>query len=265
MHRFISALILFCSLSFPAAAEIITKEIAYNDGDVQLTGFAAYDDSIKGFKPGVLIVHEWWGHNDYVRERAKQLAGLGYIAFALDMYGTGVKGETPDAATALSKPFYDDRQLMVERATAGLNVLRSIPDIDPFRVAAIGYCFGGTVVLEMARAGAPLSGAVSFHGGLSTPLPAKAGEISTQILALNGGSDPFVPQAEKDAFTKEMTEAKARFQSIDYAGATHAFTNPAATDIGKKFNIPVAYDEKADKESWEEMKKFLNRVLVSEK
>ena len=244
-----------------AMAKIVTKDINYNDGELQFTGFAAYPDDELRDKPGILIVHEWWGLNDYARNRAKQLAELGYVAFAIDMYGTGVTGETPEAATKLSKPFYDDRQLMVERAEAGLNVLRTLKGVDTFNLAAIGYCFGGTVVLEMARAGSPLKGVVSFHGGLATPVPAQAGQITIPILALNGGNDPFVPQTEKDAFVKEMTEAKANFTSIDYPGATHAFTNPAATDIGKKFNIPVAYDEKADQQSWKDMQDFLRKVL----
>jgi dienelactone hydrolase len=253
-----AALILFT----PAAqAEIVTKEIDYNDGDTTLTGFAAYDDSGENFRPGILIVHEWWGLNDYARNRAKQLAEMGYVVFALDMYGSGVKAETPDAAAALSKPFYDDRQLMAERAGAGLNVLRSLPKVHMQNIAVVGYCFGGTVALEMARAALPVLGAVSFHGGLSTPRPAQPGEISAEILALNGGDDPLVPAAEREAFMKEMINAKVKFASIDYPGATHAFTNPAATAIGQKFGLPVAYNEKADGESWTEMTKFLSRVL----
>lgn len=250
------------SFSSPAAqAALVTKEIHYQDGSAALTGYLAYDDSIKAPAPGVLIVHEWWGHNDYVRSRAEQIARLGYVAFALDMYGTGVKGETPDEASKLSEPFYNDRDLMRRRAMAGLDVLRSQPNVDVKNLGIFGYCFGGTVALELARAGTDLKGVVSFHGGLDTPKPAVPAMVKAQVLALNGGADPFVPQEEKDKFIAEMTAAGVTYRSIDYPGVKHAFTNPAATETGKKYNIPVAYDETADKASWKEMEDFFTLLF----
>lgn len=246
----------------PAQAKIVTKEIAYKDGDTALTGYFAYDDATEGKLPGVLVVHEWWGHNDYARKRAEQLAGLGYAAFALDMYGTGVKGDTPDAAGALAKPFYDDRSLMRSRAGAGLAVLTAQENVDASRIAVVGYCFGGTVALEMARGGADVDGVVSFHGGLGTPARAAKGDIRGEILALNGAADPMVPEAERKAFAEEMTAAHVSFKSVDYPGATHAFTNPAADVVARLYGIPVGYDKEADEKSWEEMKAFLTRVLA---
>lgn len=254
--------VLLMSLTSPAAhAALVTKEIRYQDGPTALTGYLAYDESIKSPAPGVLVVHEWWGHNDYVRQRAEQLASLGYIAFALDMYGTSVKGESPDEASKLAEPFYNDRDLMRRRALAGLDVLRSQPNVDVKNLGIIGYCFGGTVALELARAGTDLKGVVSFHGGLATPKPAAPAMVKAQVLALNGGADPFVPQEEKNSFIKEMTAAGVTFRSIDYPGVKHAFTNPAATATGEKYNIPVAYDETADKASWEEMRQFFQLLF----
>jgi dienelactone hydrolase len=252
---------LLLAAASPVAAAVVTKDIVYKDGDTELTGHFAYDDQAKGPMPGVLVIHEWWGNNAYSRRRAEQLAGLGYAAFALDMYGSGKQGATPAEATALSKPFYDDRALMVRRAEAGLAVLERQPQVDKTRVGAIGYCFGGAVALSLARHGDDLKGVVSFHGNLSSPEPAKKGVVKAEVLALNGADDKFVSAAEKDGFDKEMTAAGVKHLSVDYPGATHAFTNPAATDMGKEFNIPIAYNESADRQSWDEMKGFFARLF----
>lgn len=261
MKKLLIAGVLLMLSAAHAQAAVVGKEIVYKDGDTELTGYFAYDDAAKAPMPGVLVIHEWWGHNDYVRRRAEQLAGLGYAAFALDMYGTAKSGETPDEASSLSKPFYDDRNVMRRRALAGLKTLKTQPQVDAANLSAVGYCFGGTVALELARAGIDLKGVAAFHAGLATTMPAKPAVVKAQILALNGGADPFVPQAEKDAFIQEMTAAGATFKSIDYPGVTHAFTNPAATEKGKKYNIPVAYDAEADKKSWDEMKAFFARLF----
>lgn len=247
--------------SLNAHAAIVTRDIDYTDGDVALRGYYTYDDAIKTPRPGVIVVHEWWGLNDYAKRRAKELAEMGYAAFAVNMYGTGVTADTPATATETSAPFYKDRALMSGRAKAGLDVLAAQPEVDKTKLAAIGFCFGGTTVLELARSGADIKGVVSFHGGLATPAPAKEGSIKGAVLALNGGADPMVAQAEKDAFAKEMQAAKVNFKSIDYAGATHAFTNPDATAIGEKFKIPVAYNPEAEKQSMGEMKKFLHTIF----
>jgi dienelactone hydrolase len=240
---------------------MIAKNISYRDGDTELQGYFAYDDSKTGKRPGILVAPEWWGLNDYIRGRTEQLAGLGYAVFAIDMYGAGRIADTVEDAKAFSAPFFTDNARMRHRAAAGLDVLKRQPETDGTRLAAIGYCFGGTISLELARAGADILAAVSFHGGLSTECPALRGVVKAQVLALNGGDDPFVPQEQKDAFIKEMTAAEVAFHSIDYPGTTHAFTNPAATERGKKFNLPLAYDAEADQKSWEEMKKLFNDVF----
>jgi dienelactone hydrolase len=249
-------------LATPAQAALVTKDITYQDGDTKLVGHYAYDDANKGPMPGVVVVHEWWGNNDYSKHRAEQLAGLGYAAFAIDMYGDGKTVDNPTDATKISKPFYDDRSLMLRRAEAGLKTLEAQPEVDKSRLGVIGYCFGGAVALQVARSGEDVKGVVSFHGNLSTSEPAEAGRVKAQVLALNGGDDKFVSKEERDNFTKEMTKAGVTFRTVDYPGAVHAFTNPAATDIGKKFNIPVAYNESADKQSWDEMKKFFATLFA---
>jgi dienelactone hydrolase len=264
--RFMAALVglalVLAALPQHAQAALVTREIHYKDGDTALTGYLAYDDATKTPAPGILVAHEWWGYNSYVKSRAEQLAKLGYVAFALDMYGTGVTGNTPAEAGALSKPFYDDRAFMRRRALAGLAVLKAQPQVDGKRLGAIGYCFGGGVVLSLARAGADLKGVVSFHGNLATPEPAKPGTVKAQVLELGGADDKFVSQEEKQAFSKEMQAAGVTYKMIDYPGATHAFTNPAATDIGKAFNLPIAYDRQADEQSWQAMKEFFARLFA---
>lgn len=261
MRSVIFALLIIFAAT-PAQAKLVTKDITYKDGDTALSGYYAYDDAAKAPMPGVLVVHEWWGNNDYSKRRAEQLAELGYAAFALDMYGTGKTAANPDEAGKLSKPFYDDRSLMLRRAQAGLKTLTEQPEVDKSRLGVIGYCFGGSVALEMARRGEEVKGVVSFHGNLSSPEAAEPGRVKAQVLALNGGDDKFVPQEQRDNFAKEMTAAGVTYRIVDYPGATHAFTNPAATETGKKFNLPIEYNESADKQSWDEMKKFFARLFA---
>lgn len=246
---------------FPTEAALITQNVVYKDGDTELTGYLAYDDSLTTPAPGILVMQEWWGLNDYIKGRAEQLAKLGYVAFAPDMYGTGKQAATVEEAQNLSSPFYTDPEMMRRRAKAGLDVLSAQPQTDKNNLAAIGYCFGGTAALELARSGADIKGVVSFHGGLATGKPATPGTVKAQILALNGGNDPFVPQEQKDAFAAEMKNAGVTLRSIDYPGATHAFTNPAATERGKKFGLPLAYDADADKKSWDEMLAFFTSIF----
>lgn len=261
MPRFLALMLMLLVPALPARAEIVTRDIVYRDGEVELTGHFAYDDAAAAPMPGVIVVHEWWGNNDYARRRARDLAALGYAAFAIDMYGTNKIATTPDAAMKLSKPFRDDRALMVRRAEAGLKTLLEQPQVDKDRIGAIGYCFGGTVVLEMARRGLDLKGVTSFHGGLATPEAAEPGRVKAQVLALNGGNDASVSEEEKQNFIREMTAAGVTFKSIDYPGATHAFSNPQATEVGKKFDMPIEYNESADRQSWEEMKKFFTPLF----
>jgi dienelactone hydrolase len=241
-----------------AFAEIKTEIIEYKHGDTPLEGYLAYDDAFAGKRPGVLVVHEWWGHNAYARKRAEQLASLGYVAFALDMYGKGVQAKDATEAAEKAGVFKRDRSLMRARAMAGLDVLRRLPRVDSDNLAAIGYCFGGTTALELARAGADLKGVVSFHGGLDTPDPADAKKIRGKILVLTGADDPYVPKEQVDAFEDEMKRAKVDYRVVSYPGAVHAFTNPAGGDDPKK---GAAYNKEADEKSWEEMKTFFGKIF----
>jgi dienelactone hydrolase len=241
----------------PAAAEVRKEVVEYKHGDVVLEGYLAYDDALPGKRPGVLVVHEWTGHNPYARKRAEQLAQLGYVAFALDMYGKGVQAKDAADAAAKSDVFKKDRALMRARAGAGLDVLRKHPLVDPGRLAAIGYCFGGTTVLEMARGGADLLGVVSFHGALDTPRPEDARNIKGKVLVLHGADDPFVPAPQVAAFEEEMRKAKVDWQLVAYGGAVHSFTNPGAGDDNSK---GAAYNAKADARSWQAMKDFFAEI-----
>jgi dienelactone hydrolase len=246
------------ALAAAAPAAVKTEVIAYKHGDVELEGYLAYDDARPGKRPGVLVVHEWLGHNPYARKRAEMLAELGYVAFALDMYGKGVRGKTPEDGPRLSQPFKDDRTLMRGRAAAGLDVLRKHPKVDGSKLAAIGYCFGGTTALELARGGADLAGVVVFHGNLATPLPARPGQMKATVLVCHGADDPIVPPAEVAAFEDEMRKAAVDYQIISYGGAVHAFTNPGA---GNDKSRGVAYQPAADRRSWAAMRAFFGEVF----
>jgi len=241
-----------------AHAEIKGEAVDYKDGDTALQGYLAYDDALPGPRPGILVAHEWWGHDGYARQRAEMLAKLGYVAFALDMYGKGVVAKDPQEAMKLAGPFRADQALMRTRARAGLEVLLAHARVDKKHAAAIGYCFGGTVCLELARAGAPLAGVVSFHGGLETKNPDDARNIKGKVLVCTGGDDSAVPPAQVATFEDEMRKGGVDWQVIVYGGAKHAFTNPQA-DSHNLAN--VAYNEKADKRSWQAMQDFLNEIF----
>jgi len=246
-------------MAAPAHAALKTQEIEYEHGGQRLLGYLAYDDSTQGKRPGVVVVHEWMGHNDYVRRRAEQLAGLGYVAFALDMYGKGVRAKDPQEAGQMAGRFKNDRRLMRDRATAGLDVLKKQPMVDTSKLAAMGYCFGGQVSLELARSGADLVGVVSFHGALDTPTPQDAKNIKGKVLACHGGADPFVPPEHVAAFQKEMEDAKVDYQFISYGpGVLHGFTNPDNRNPALK---GVAYNEIADRRSWRAMQVFFDEVF----
>jgi dienelactone hydrolase len=233
-----------------------TKWIEYKHGDVMLKGYLAYNDGIKGKRPGVLVVPCFRGLKEFDQGRAEQLAKLGYIAFAIDMYG--VKPKDDQEAFALARIYGADRSLMRSRAAAGLEVLQKHKLTDAGHMAAIGYCFGGCVALELARSGANLSGIVGFHAGLDTPHPDDAKNIKGKVLILHGAEDPIVPISQVLAFQDEMRKAKVDWQMMFYGGAVHGFSMPeSGTDPSK----PAAYNEKADKRSWEAMKAFFTEIF----
>lgn len=245
----------------PAWAAVKGEEVQYRDGDVVMKGYLAYDDAVKGKRPGVVVVHEWWGHNDYTRKRARMLAELGYTALAVDMYGDGKTADHPDTAGKFSGEVRKNLPLMTARFNAARQVLIKHKTVDAKRIGAIGYCFGGSVVLEMARQGADLAAVVSFHGNLQTENPAKPGKVKAQVLVLNGAEDKFISPESIAAFKKEMEAAKVKYTFVDYPGSKHSFTNPDADENGKKFNLPLAYNAIADNESWYQMKVFLASVF----
>lgn len=236
------------------------ETVTYTGDSMTMNGFVVYDENREGTRPAVLVVHEWWGQNEYVRMRARELAKLGYIAMAVDMYGDGKQADNPDSAGKLAMPFYQDPQMAKARFDAALAKIKTYSQTDPGKIAAIGYCFGGTQVLNAAKLGDDLKGVVSFHGNLSG-VPADKDLLKAAILVCHGAADQFVPQAQVDQFKKEMDSIGANYTFRAYEGATHAFTNPDATATGKKFNIPIAYNAAADTASWNEMKTFLNKTL----
>jgi dienelactone hydrolase len=236
------------------------ENITYTADTVTSNGYIVYDAAKEGKRPAVLVVHEWWGQNDYVRNRAKQLAELGYIAMAVDMFGGGKTADNPKDAEALAMPFYQNPQMTRTRLEAAMNKLKTYPQADTASLAAIGYCYGGFVVLNAAKLGAPLKGVVSFHGNLSGVQPRKD-LLKANILVAHGAADPFVPEAEVAAFKKSMDSIGANYTFKAYPNATHAFTNPVATETGKKFNIPIAYNGAADTASWNDMKTFFGTIF----
>jgi dienelactone hydrolase len=244
-----------------AAPKIEGKPVEYSAGGVTLKGYLAYDANIKGKRPGVLVVHEWWGQNEYVRNRARMLAELGYTALALDMYGEGKIATHPDDAGKFSSEVMKNFPVAKERFLAALEFLKKQPTVDPANIAAIGYCFGGGVVLNMARQGIDLKGIASFHGSLAVVKPDQPTPIKAAVRVYNGADDKFVPAEAIEALKKEMAEQKVDFKFVNYPGAVHAFTNPESTENGKKFNLPLAYNAAADKASWEDMKGFLKGIF----
>lgn len=254
----IVALALVLISAAPVFSEVKTETVLYTHDGAELEGYLAWDDSIKGRRPGVLVVHEWTGLNDYARMRTRQLAELGYVAFAVDMYGKGIRPETPQEASEQAAIYRSDRALMRNRVGAGLDVLAENEICDRDRVAAIGYCFGGGVVLELARSGAEVAGVVSFHGNLDTPNPADAQNIQSSILVCHGAEDPHVGWDQVRDFVDEMSAADVDYQFIAYANAVHSFTNP---NSGDDPSSGVAYNATADRRSWAHMKLFFDELF----
>ncbi len=252
-------LLLLLSGLAPALAAIETKAVEYRQGDTRLVGYLAYPKDAKGPLPGVLVVHEWKGLDDYAKRRAEQLAELGYVAFATDIYGDGKVAADAKEARALSSIYKKDRGLLRARAAAGLATLKAQSGVASDQIAAIGYCFGGTAVLELARSGADFAGAVSFHGSLDTPMPQDAKNIRTKVLVLHGADDPNVPAEQVAVFEQEMRAAAVDWQLIAYGGAVHGFTNPANGGDNSK---GVAYNAAADARSWAAMRQFFAELFA---
>jgi dienelactone hydrolase len=253
----------FAGLAFiPNKTKSMLKEenVTYSADGIQFKGYVVYDESKTGKRPAVLVVPEWWGLNDYAKSRARQLAELGYIAMAVDMYGDGKTAANPQEAQALATPFYKNPQLAKTRLDAAQKKLKEFKQTDVSEMAAIGYCFGGSVVLNSAKLGADLKGVVCFHGGL-TGAPANKELLKAKILVCNGGADKFISEQDIEAFKHAMDSIGADYTFKSYANATHAFTNPASTENGKKFNMPIEYNEAADKASWNDMQVFLVGVF----
>ncbi len=247
--------LLACPLAVRAA--IHTETVEYKHGDVTLEGHLVYDDANRTTRPAVLISHQWKGLSDYEKKRAEMLAKLGYVVFAVDIYGKGIRPEDAGSASAEAGKYKNNRALLRARVNAGLETLRKQKFVDPKRIAAIGYCFGGTTVLELARSGADLAGVVSFHGALDSPNPADGSNIKCKVLALHGADDPFVPDTEVAAFEAEMRAGGVDWQLIKYGGAVHSFTDWNADGSMKG----AKYDKLADYRSWEDMKQFFAELF----
>ncbi len=253
-----------CHSNDDREAEITPKikvdTVTYTVDSLSMKSYVMYDENKEGKRPAIMVVHEWWGLNDYVKRRARELAELGYIAMAVDMYGNGRMGNDPTAAGALATPFYQDPQMAKKHFDAGYEKLKAYAQADSAKTAGIGYCFGGGLLLNLARMGEPLKGVVSFHGSL-IGTPASKDLLRSQILVCHGEDDKFVSAAEVAQFKKQMDSIGANYTFKSYPGSTHAFTNPDATAMGQKFNIPIAYNAAADTASWKEMKAFFDKLF----
>ena len=239
-------------------AEIISRPVEYKQAQTVLEGLSVYDTAVQGKRPAILVVHQWKGLGDYEKKRAEMLARLGYNVFAVDIYGKGIRPNNPKDAAAEAAKYKEDRALLRARVRAGLDQLKGHELTDSKRIAAIGYCFGGTTVLELARSGADISAVVSFHGGLNTPTPGDAKSIKAKVLALHGADDPFVPLKEVEAFQEEMRQGGVDWQLVAYGGAVHSFTDWNAGNDNSK---GAAYNERADKRSWESMRQFFAELF----
>ena len=263
INKYFTALVLLF-LSMAVLAEVQGKAVEYKAGDTVLKGYMAWDDANKKPHPGILVVHEWWGHNDYSRKRAEMLAGLGYTALALDMYGDGKQAAHPEDAGKFAGAVRKNMEVAEARFNAALDLLKQQPNVDGNQIAAIGYCFGGGLVLELARRGLDIDAVASFHGSLGTQSPAQPGTVKTRIAVFNGASDPMSKPEQVAAFKEEMDKAGADYLFVDYPDTMHAFTNPDADELAAKFGLPLKYNAEADKDSWSQMQTFLQETFSAE-
>ena len=239
---------------------VIGEEVTYSTESTEMKGYIAYDENMEGKRPGVLVVHEWWGHNDYVRERADMLAELGYVAIAVDMYGDGKQAAHPEDAGKFSGQVFANLDEAKARFDAAIEALKANPNVEPNQMAAIGYCFGGSVVLSMANSGYDLDAVAAFHAGLQLPIPPSK-NIKAQILVAHGADDPFVPAESVAAYRAAMDSVGANYKFVAYDGSVHAFTSPEATALGEEFDLPLMYNEDADKASWNELMRLFEEVF----
>jgi dienelactone hydrolase len=261
MRNFAVAVCLSLALPVSALAAIQGKEVEYKADDVTMKGYLAYDDAVEGKRPGVLVVHEWWGHNEYARKRADMLAEMGYTALAVDMYGDGKTADHPKDAKAFSSAVFSDMDAAKARFNAALDTLTANETVDAEKTAAIGYCFGGGVVLHMARFGVDLDGVASFHGSLATKAPAEKGEVKAAVFVANGEADKMVKAEDVENFKKEMEAAGVTYEYHGYPEVMHSFTNPGADAVAEEFGLPLAYDEHADKDSWAKLQDFFKTIF----
>ena len=255
--KLLLAIVMLVSAGIVSAGE----EIKYSVGDAKMTAYLAKPAAGSSVKGGVLVVHEWWGHDDYARKRADMLADLGYVALAIDMYGDGKKADHPKDAQGFMMEVISNLDLGEKRFLAAHEILVSQPEMSDVKVAAIGYCFGGAIVMEMARRGLPLASVASFHGSLGPLTPIEKGAVKAKVLVLNGADDPFITAEQIAKFKTDMDAAGADYEFINYEGAQHSFTNPGATEKGKKFDMPLVYDEATDKKSWKKMLELFEETL----
>jgi dienelactone hydrolase len=259
MNYRVMAWLLCC---FPAAAQsaVVGEEVVYRHGDTQMKGYLAYDEANGDKRPGILVVHEWWGHNAYARSRAKQLAAMGYTALAVDMYGDGKQADHPKDAGRFAGEVKQNMETASARFRVAMELLQGHETVARNDISAIGYCFGGAMVLEMARRGHDLDLVGSFHGSLPASTPALKGVVKAEVLVFNGADDPFVKPEHITAFKAEMDQAEVKYTFTNYPGAKHSFTNPEADRFGKTFDLPLKYDVAADKQSWEALSKALKSI-----
>lgn len=244
--------------------KVTGEEVVYSTDSVAMKGYISYDSNLEGKRPGILVIHEWWGHTDYVRKRADMLAELGYVGFAMDMYGDGKSADHPDDAKKYMSAVMQNMDGAKARFDAAYKLLASHPNVDPDKISAIGYCFGGAVALTMANSGESLDGIAIFHSGVQVPVP-PSDKLQAKVLVQNGDADPMISPESVVAFKSQMDSLNADYEYISYPGAEHGFTNPGATVLGEKFDMPLSYNLEADTASWNKLKSFFNELYPSGK
>jgi len=247
--------------TIPAVVSVKGEEVTYNTDTVEMKGYIAYDSNNTDKRPGILVVHEWWGHTDYVRQRADMLAKLGYVALAVDMYGDGQRADHPEDAMKFSGMVMNNMESSRARFQAAYDMLAAHPYVETGAVSAVGYCFGGSLILAFANDGMDLDGVAAFHSGVALPIMPDS-NLTAKVLVQNGGADPFIPEESVTAFKSAMDGAGASYEYVSYPGVMHGYTNPAADEKGAQFELPLAYNQEADEKSWIKLLEFLDGIYV---